>query len=383
MKLKLNHFFYWSIIIQIISTQGLLTFVIFKFLGNWELKKYVHLVSIILIFFCFFFKSIKKFKITIIDLLFFCFFIVQSIILYTNVNNFESIYLCFRETFLIYFLIFVFNQIQLDEQEWNKILMIIFYLIIINSLFIILTSIIGGKEYVQLLTGKRFWATDLEYKFKISNYYGFYRSPALIGDAASVAYFGLISYVLFDNSKQFRTKKIFCLFPLIFSFVRSAYLVFIIYETLKFISKKSNIKNIVVIGKVLLLLSIPLGFILNKYKLLSTYSINDRFRLWTNNIKVDFNFYYGGAIGKIGAAVRGRGFIAILDSYWLYLLMSFGIIGITILTLFVYEKTQNKKKMYYVLIGFILAGFFVNLTQSIVLLALFPLLFLKLKKTVV
>jgi hypothetical protein len=40
MKVKLNKLFYWSILIQILATQGVLSFLVFDYLGNWEIKKF-------------------------------------------------------------------------------------------------------------------------------------------------------------------------------------------------------------------------------------------------------------------------------------------------------------------------------------------------------
>ena len=60
--------------------------------------------------------------------------------------------------------------------------------------------------------------------------------------------------------------------------------------------------------------------------------------------------------------------------------LSSGIIGVLLSSLFIYEKSKNNNKFLFILIAFILAGFFVNLTQSIVFLVLFPMLFLKTKE---
>ena len=49
MKIKLNKLFYWSILLQILATQGVVTFLIFDFFGNWQLKKFIHPFSFLLI----------------------------------------------------------------------------------------------------------------------------------------------------------------------------------------------------------------------------------------------------------------------------------------------------------------------------------------------
>jgi hypothetical protein len=76
---------------------------------------------------------------------------------------------------------------------------------------------LGPEKYMKMITGRYQWGIDPEFKFKISNFYKFWRSPALIGDAASVGYFSVIGYLLMDQNKKFKNKKYIALFPLIFS----------------------------------------------------------------------------------------------------------------------------------------------------------------------
>ena len=74
MKAKLNKLFYWSLVLQIIATQGVLTFLIFKYLGNWEFKKFMHPLSFLIIVSFFVIKAAKKLTITTLDILFFATF---------------------------------------------------------------------------------------------------------------------------------------------------------------------------------------------------------------------------------------------------------------------------------------------------------------------
>ena len=92
-----------------------------------------------------------------------------------------------------------------------------------------------------------------------------------------------------------------------------------------------------------------------------------------------FNILFGGAIGNVGGGVRGGGFIETLDSYWLFMFLSSGLVGIITVILFIYEKRKKQNKFLFILISFLLSGLFINLTQSIVFLVLFPLLFIKIK----
>jgi len=380
MKVKLNKFFYWSILFQILATQGVLFFIIFKYIGNWEIKKILHPISFFLVVMVFIVKSSKKIKINILDILFFGYFLVLLVVMFININNLESAYIVFREVYFVFILVFIFSQVEIRQEQWNKVLNLIFYLLILNSVFILITNYLGPEKYMKMITGRYQWGVDPEYKIKMSNFFKFWRSPALIGEAASVAYFSVIGYFLMDQNKKFKNKKYIALFPLIFSFVRSAYLVFFLYESLKFFTKKKNLKILVLIFKIGVPLLLILGFVLSKYDILSLESLQQRFYLWENNTKIDYNSFFGGAIGNVGGGARGQGFISTIDSYWLFMLFSSGIIGISLTILFIYEKSIKTNKFLFILLSFLFAGFFVSLTQSLVFLALFPLLFIRFKK---
>ncbi len=379
MKLKLHKLFYSSILLQILATQGVLFFILFNYAGNWELKKYLHPISFLLVIAFFTLKKVKQITFTFLDILFFGYFSVLFVVMLFNVDSVQSAYLAFREVFFLFFLIFIFHQIKITEKQWYNLLQLLFYLLILNTIFIAITSYVGPIEYMKLITGRFYWGTDPEYNFKISNFYQFWRSPALIGDAASVGYFSVISYLFMDRHKRFKRKKYLAIIPLVFSFVRSAYLVFIVYEFLKFFTKKKNLKILILVLKIGVPILIALGIVLSKFDILSTESLIERFYLWQNNVSVAHNPIYGGAIGTIGGAVRGDGFIATLDSYWLFLYYSSGIVGILLFLLFVLEKSKNNNRFLFVMIAFFFAGFFVSITQSIVFLALFPLFFMNKK----
>lgn len=380
MKVKLNKLFYWSLVLQLIATQGVMTFLFFKYLGNWELKKFVHPVSVLIIISFFVIKAAKKITLTALDIVFFGYFFILFIVLLFNVSSFEPLYLVFREVYFLFILIFICSQIELNRKDWHKILNLILLLLILNSVFIILTNAIGPEAYMRMITDRYKWGTDPEYKFKISNFYKFWRSPALIGDAPSVGHFSLIAYLLMDQNEKYKKTKFIALFPLFFSFVRSAYLVFLVYEFLKFFTKKKNLKILILIFKIGIPVLVILFISLAKYDIFSTASLYDRLYLWGNNMDVDYNILFGGEMGNVGGGARGEGFIETIDSHWFYLLFSSGLIGIFLSILFIYEKSKKTNKFMFILISYFLAGFLVSLTQSIVFLVLFPMLFIRIKE---
>lgn len=383
MKVKLENFFYGSIIFQILATQGVLFFIIFKFLGNWELKKILHPISFFLIVIIFVMKAAKRISFSILDIVFFSYLTILFFTLLFNIETLESTYVVFREVFFLFILIFIFSQVTITKKKWNKVLNLIFFLLILNSIFIVLTTYLGPEKYMKMITGRYQWGIDPEYKFKMSNFNIFWRSPALIGEAASVAYFSVFAYFFMDQSDKFKKKKYLALFPLFFSFIRSAYLVFLVYEFLKFFTQKKNLKILIIIFKIGIPSIIIIVLFLAKYEILSIASLYDRFYLWGNETNVDYNYLFGGAIGKVGGGARGQGFIATIDSYWLFVLFSGGIIGVVFSILFIYEKIKKTNKFIFILISFFLAGFFIHLTQSLVFLVFFPLLFINIKEDLI
>lgn len=380
MKLSLNKIIYFLILLQIISTQGILTFNVFKLLGNWEIKSLLHPLSIILLIFFVIVYRIKKnsIKLTPIDVFLFLYFFLSFIILLINTKvDLLSAYFSFREVFLIVILIFIYQQITLKKLYWNKLLNLLHILVIANIIFVCLTYFLGPEKYMELLTGRFIWPTDHEYKFKISNFFYFWRSPGLIGSAGNVGYFGLISYFLFDQDEKYKTKKIFAILLAILGFVRSVYLVLIIYWVIKFLLTKRILKKMQYVLPYVLPFTPIVIYILYDKGILDLRSLFMRIDHWIEDMPHDFNLLFGGSIGKVGAAVRGEGFHATLDSYWLLMLISVGLVGIFLLLLFVYEKAKGNNKLMYALLGFLVAGLFITFTQGIVFLVLFPLLFIK------
>ena len=153
-----------------------------------------------------------------------------------------------------------------------------------------------------------------------------------------------------------------------------------VYEFLKFFTKKKNLKILILILKIGVPALVILFILFSRYDIFSTASLYDRLYLWGNNIDVDYNALFGGQIGNVGGGARGEGFIETIDSYWLFLLFSSGLVGIILFIFFIYEKSKKTNKFMFILISFFLAGFLVSLTQSIVFLVLFPMLFIRIKE---
>jgi hypothetical protein len=379
-RLKLENLLQLGIILQIISTQGILTFIFFNIFGQWEIKKLIHPISLILIFVYFFLKALKKIKISAPEILLLGYLFISFIVLIFNSNSILSIYLSFRETILLFILIYIYSQTVISNKKWEVILRVLYYLVLANLSFVALTYYLGPEDYMKLLTGRYYWGHDLEYKFKISNFFSFWRTPGLIGSPGNLGYFGLIVYILFDGHKKYVKKKYFALMLVSLCFIRSVYLALIIYILLKFFVKKKNLKRLILFLKFSAPVFFITGGILYQHNVLSLESFFMRLNNWTDNVNVNYNPFFGGALGKLGAAVRGQGFEATIDGYWIYLFLSIGLVGIILIVLFFYEKTFKSNKLIIACISFLFAGFFITITQSIPFLVLFPLLFIKVEK---
>ena len=237
MKIKLNNILYYGIIIQIIATQGIATFNFFKMFGHWELKTLLHPLSFFLILAIFSIKAFKKLTVTPLDLLFFLYLGATSVFLFFNVDSLKDGYLGFRDVYMLFVMIFIYNQIYLTRKQWDLILKSLYYLIILNLFFVALTCILGPEKYMEFLTGRFIWNMDPDYKFKITNFAGtgFWRTPGIVGEAGSLAYFSLLAFVLMDRDERYKVKKYFALLLTFLCFTRNAYLVILIYIIIKFI----------------------------------------------------------------------------------------------------------------------------------------------------
>ncbi|WP_460220440.1 hypothetical protein [Psychroserpens sp. MEBiC05023] len=378
MKLKLNRILFIGVFAQLMSTQGVLLFNVFKALGNWEIKSIVHPLSFFMIIGTFIIFTIKRIKITKIDIIAFIYFFLMFLILLYNADGPSSVYLGFREVLMIFVLTFIYNQMSLTNKQWAILLKLLFYLVILNLFFVFLTYYLGPEDYMKLITGKYKWGVDDEYKFQISVFLSrFWRSPGLVGSSGALSYFALFTYILMDDVKKYRYKKFLAFLLLFVTFTRSALLGFVIYFALRFLLNKENIKRMAFISKYLLILIIVALIILNYYGILDIQSILIRIDIWFNSIDVDYNFIYGGAIGDSGSAVRGEGAVAILDSYWLLMLYSTGIVGICMWGLFFYEKGMRSQKLIIITVAIFISGLFITLTQAIPFLVMFPLLYLR------
>ena len=376
MKINISILLFWGVVLLILSTQGILMFNIFKLVGAWELKSLIQPLGVMMIF-AYFILSRNKgtMKLTQVDFALLAYFVFTLIPLFQNTDTLESIYIAIREVFLLFILVILFNQMALSQRQWNWILLLVFTLVLANIFFTFLIYIIGLERYMILLTGEFFWGNHPEYKFKISNYLGtkIYRVPALVGEAAALGHFGVFSFFLLKTHKKYKYLAYLSLILVACCFIRSVYVILVLYYFILGFSTNKRFARLVIYSLPL----VPVGlFVMIKTNLLSLKSFMMRIDFWQSKISVDYNFLLGGAIGSVGKASTTGGFEDTIDNYWLFLLFSIGILGIVLILLFLYEKTKNKKDLIFITIAVFFSGLFVTLTQSLVVLCFYPLLYM-------
>lgn len=382
MKLSLSKVFFTGIIIQLLATQGILTFNFFKLFGLWELKTYLHPLGVIIVITTWALGKTqsRSFKLKISDFLLLGYFLLTFIILLFNATSLKGIYLSTREVFMIYILIIIYAEFKMPIIQWHKILRLIYVFVLINLGLVLLNHVLGPEEYMKLLTGRFIWPLDPEYMFKISTFSSFIRSPGMVGESASMAYFSLFALFLFLRDEKYSKKIIFPILLLAISFTRSAYLVFAIFMLLKLLTQKKVYNYFEQLLPYLMSLLLIISGIAYSLGFLSTSSFFERITLWGQNLGGDLNWLFGGKIGMSGAAMRGEGFIATIDNYWLLMLYSSGLLGVFLTLFFLWEKVLNDNQLKMILIGLVISGFFVTYTQSISFLVLFPMMFLTVTK---
>lgn len=363
-----------GIIVQIFSTQGILMYNLFEFLGNWELKKYLHPIGVIIVLIpsVYSFLLKKRIVFSVETILLFAYLAVHYIILifFKNISA-DSFLYSVREVVLIFALIASYRLFYFPLKYLNIISKTLIILSGLNIVFVLLTMYIGPEAYMQLLTDRYFWPTDPVLKFKISTFVGgFYRSPGLIGESASVGFFGVFSFFLILHS-QYKRYFWVPLILVLLSFTRSAYLVLIVYGLLLILKKKKYLKIALKISPLIIGALIYAVYI----DLFDVRSLWIRFDNWINRINLNSNILFGGNLDRIGAtAPEGSGFTSVFDNYWLFLYHGIGLIGIFLILIFLAKKKFFTKSTFYITVSILISGLFITYTQSIPFLVFFPLL---------
>ena len=292
----------------------------------------------------------------------------------------SSVFYAFRELVLLFALVLLAENTHISKSDIKAINRLLFVLVILNLAAVFYTYMVGPEVYMKTLTGRYFWPKDPKYFFTISTFYDFWRSPGLVGQFADLGLFAVLSFFIFIRHKA---SKLFIGAALLLTLValsRTAYVPLVIYVLYYLLTAQKVLKFLIKYYYVLFLLLVPAFWILFQKKVFSPESLLMRFEFWNDIIhQSDFSWFFGGRIGTVGQASELGWFSKVLDSYWIYLFLSSGIIGIILAFNFFFERVMAYRLLSVVAVGFFVSGLFTTLTQSYSFLLLFPFLFLKLK----
>ena len=378
--IRKTDFLVYGIFIQLLATQSILMFNVFDAIGYWEVKTLLHPIGVGLTIF--YVVSLKKIKLSYsaIDILITVFFLLYFLLFLFNHKNTTSIFLTIRDTFLIFALIMIYNNSKIKLKTWRIFLKAALILTCLNIIAILATYIIGYEDYMKTATGRFVWGHDKEYNFKISFFYNLIRSPGLIGESANVGFFGLFTFWFFTKDVIFKKYSFLPLVLAILSLTRSVYLSLSIVVIIKLLNNKRALSFLSKHVWEVVFSIIPIVIVLWRYNIFEAESLFIRFKDWGEKLNFNLSYLIGGELGTIGSGVRGESNLETLDSYWITTFLSFGITGVILILFFIKSKMPKDVELSVFMFALALSGFFVTLTQSIVFLVMFPIIFLNIEK---
>lgn len=366
-----------GVIIQLLSTQGILMYNLFDKIGIWKVKTILHPIGVGLVFIAFLGKIVLngRKKISKETIILFYYLIVHYLVLFfTGEFSIISAIYSIREVVVMFLLIVAYDYFVFSNVRFKIFAKILLLLVLFNIVFVFLTYYLGPEDYMLLLTGRYFYPKDPLLNFKISTFLGVLpRSPGLIGESAAVGFFAVFSYFILSKS-DLKKYSWLCVLLVFMTLTRSAIMVLFIYFLLSILIKKGMFRKVIWFSPIILVV----GIISEKAKLLNIRSMEMRVDNWINRVNLDSNPLFGGNLHNIGAAApKGIGFAATMDSYWLFLFHGIGLLGIFLVGYFVLKKMGYSRDTLLFSISVFVGGVFVTFTQSIPFLVLFPLLALR------
>lgn len=373
---RTNVLLFWGMFFLIISTQGILNYFLMQKFGLGLQKKAILPLGIFLVFSSILFiRNMRFSKIEILFLIYMAGIIIANITKFTSFDNF---YISFREVWLFYIFIVIFSKSVLSDENKDFLLKLLLGLGVLNIIAVIGNYVFGMKQYMMFFTGRFYYPWDTELGFKMSNFSYLIRSPGLVGESAQLGYFGLCAYVILKNSKY--SKWAFVGTILVFmSTTRSVILGFLIYFIFEKIINLSR-RTVTLMSTLIIAGSVAVLVYLEKMQFLfSVKSVGERMDYWKNiNLDINLvNILSGGYFGDIGrgAQLDFESFLKVFDNYWLFSFFNYGVIGI-ILTLLLMYQNIKKKELRIVIVSLICSGVFVNLFQAIPNVAILPMIIL-------
>lgn len=378
MNISLQKVVVFCLMLCILSTQGMLNFFVLNLAGNGGLKSLLPPISIALLFcFVLLFKN-KSFRLKVFDIILIAYIVILLLIGVFSGLQISTIFYTFRELLLLFILILLAENTAISQSQAQSINRLLFVLILLNLAAVFYTYIVGSEVYMKTLTGRFFWPKDPKYFFTISTFYDFIRSPGLVGQFADLGLFAVLSFFIFLRQKASKIYKGAALLLVILALSRTAYVPLLIYLLYYFFTSQRVIKFLIKYYAILFVISIPIIWVLFQKRVFSTESLLMRFDFWNDIIQQKkFNWMFGGRIGTVGQGSELGWFAQVLDSYWIYLFLTSGLVGLILVFNFFFERVMSYRLLSVVAVGFLLSGLFTTVTQSYSFLLLFPFLFLQ------
>lgn len=339
-----------SIYIIVYSFSGVFTRLAINF-NVLGIKKVLPEILIFILLFIVFIKIILENRIKTdvliaIVIMYFTCKIIGS--LYSGVSLNQIIF-TLRDIYIPFFMLVIILNINFNHYEKKKLIKSLNGLMLITvlaGLILACIQIAEGWEWSsKFYTGYSFYGIDELTGIKISHINWLLRPPTITGNHVTFgilsvfAAFIFIEYSSYKKSKLSLIKNLICIVNVFLSTSRTAIVMIFILYGYYFISKDKLKKNSLIVP-ILILISVGILYI-NSTTLLSTSSFMERINnAWfpiLHDLSVkDFilgkNIYNVGQGLKFAESYYSYDFLVfgVFDNMYLYLLASYGIIGVTL-----------------------------------------------------
>lgn len=293
----------------------------------------------------------------------------------TNPTISEVVYI-FRDVMIPILALYMLYNVNFSKNDidfiLDKILIIMIIFTILGFILMILQHTLGWEWTSKFYTGYTFYGLDEISRVKVwFAKGGILRPPSLTGNSGANGIYNVVAFIIISNRMRNKLYK----YPiLLISFIctimstNKTAIISLIAIIFLSILLKLNYKLKTSIGVFLITITsiISIPFLSNENIIYSTF---DRIKLWIENIKDIrlIEFFIPVNLFKTTAA-SDTGFLSILDSTYLYFLISFGFVGLVLLILNLIQLYKSKVNSSdipkYLIILFLLSSTMLNVTQG-------------------
>ena len=339
------------------------------------------LLSIIVISFMYVI-TYKKFKFKDKNLI--CIVVYLIGLVFMNIftsPSFSGIMYTVRDLILPILTMYLLIQIDFNEKEIRyiikSIISILTVFIIVGCLLSCVQQIKGWEWSAKFYTNYAFYGLDPISKVKIWDAHGLLRTPSVTGNSVTFGFYSLVSYILIKNSDMKLIPKIILLSMSIISMIMSTsktvLVILVVLAILEVISKFNKYSKVSILIFMSTITSIIFAYIVQEDPGLikSTF---ERFEIWKDTLIVlnPINLVVPLSLFTLNSSAEG--FLSFLDNTYLYFGYATGIIGLILIIRYILNliaKYKHNRSALELLITFILASSFLNITQGRAYFAIF------------